>query len=244
MSESDLRQHLLSGTPVLLPEIEAGEPAANHNLRTVAASWLVEQVIRPSRTVDQPVVIHNAVIDGDLPLAYVDFRADLCLINCTLTGRADLSFTKFATSAEFHNCVTGHVRRRRKLDQIRVTGTAYFQGAQFHGSVRFDLARTDGGLDFGGEEYKPVSLSAPKTVFHKEARFIGATVQAYISLISVEFKDLAWFDGMTVNGDAQFEAVQFKPSAARSGRIHLFLWRSYCRPDYIQSRVFWNLCAL
>jgi hypothetical protein len=63
-------------------------------------------------------------------------------------------------------------------------------------------------MDFGGEE---PTRGAPKTSFRGFARFIGASVKAYLSFIAVEFEDIAWFDGMTVDGDARFDDVRFLP---------------------------------
>ena len=242
-TEAELRDMLDRGVPIHFPDAPRG------NRQVIPAALLLEPVTQPARIVEKPIVVQNARIEGDLSFAFVDFHSDLQLLNCTLTGILDLSFSKFAQAAAFNNCVfekdvtfrgcqaagdldwTGacfqtldarHLKVCRdllaagavfrgdaKMDQMAISGTAYFQGSHFHGVARFDLAKSDAGFDFGGEEYDP---TAPRTIFHGQARFIGAAAKAYVSFICVEFRGPAWLDGMTVDGDAQFEGVQFRPN--------------------------------
>ena len=248
-TEPEVRDNLERGLPVLFPDITPNEPPADYQARTIRAAVLLDRVSPFSGIVEKPIVVHNARIEGNLLFAFVDFRCDFRLINCTVSGSMDLSFSKFARAAAFNNCIfegdvtfrgceavgdldwTGahflrldarHLKVCRdllatdvafqgpaKMDQILVSGIAYFQGSHFHGITSFDLAKCDAGFDFGGEEYRG---GAAKTVFYAEARFIGAVVRGYVSFISVEFHDLVWFDGITIDGDAHFEAAKFDPN--------------------------------
>jgi len=253
---SEIRRRLQNGDAVHFPDIQPNESPSDREARSILASLLLEMLDRPHRTVSQAIILQNAVILGDLPLAYAEFRCHFDVADCIFTGAVDCSFTKFATASIFRGCkferdaklrgaeVKGdldwstatftridasHLTVGRDLiaknatfrddaifDQMHVSGTAYFQGAQFQGAASFDLTRAEGGLDFGGIDYPPAS-TVPKTIFVKEARFVGAAVKAYASFIGVEFLDVACFDGMTLDGDARFDGAQFKPARNFSG---------------------------
>lgn len=112
-------------------------------------------------------------------------------------------------------------------------GTAEFDGAEFHGPVTFERLKTNGSVFFsearvnGDGPAPPGASPKPRTaLFHKKARFVGASVKGNAEFDGAKFEDEADFERMEVGGNAYFrprkgskEGVHFKKASFEGANI-------------------------
>jgi uncharacterized protein YjbI with pentapeptide repeats len=215
------------------PAADRKETPAEIDFRTIPAEWLESFAPRPAR----PIVIANAIIEGDLHLDNTCFEYKLSITDSEFRGDVDFSFAVFKHTATFKNTTFS---KRANFRAAHAAGDLDISGAHFKGESMFqDLhveevlraSRSEGAnperdatfanVNFGridvGKE-----VSSCHATFLGETRFNSAHIRSDADFDSAQFNGIVYFDGLQVDGTIAFRR---KATKNENGKVI-----SYDRP--------------
>jgi len=234
--------NIQAGEPVAFPPFSDGETADVSRRRTVEAEWIIALVDPETGFVATPINLRNAIIAGDLPLRYVEFKAGITLANCEFQGAVDFDFATFdksacfdgslfAVSCSYYGAVAKadlELRETRFQDldcsylsvafefaanDIKVGGSANFGLMRVGGDLHLEQATFSGDAVFDAAKIES-ELDLSNTTFAATASFIGTHIKKAAVFAGIEVVGVAYFDNLIVEGDAHFERARFVPAPA------------------------------
>jgi uncharacterized protein YjbI with pentapeptide repeats len=192
--ESFFLEHLTADqeTPVDLALANGQEqPPESRKVRAKFLQALLTEKIKKTDTSPGGVQLKNAVITGELNLAYGKVPMRLDLEKCIFEDEVIFRDTHFQKELRLAGCQFA----KRFICQARIETNAVFDGSVFFQEARFY------GADIGSE------LSATGAIFKGAARFAGISVKknAYF-LENTVFEQLADFNGARIGDDLMIRA--------------------------------------
>lgn len=174
--------------------------------RTVPAEWI--ERLASEGTVEDPVRISCAVIEGDLDLQHTVFKRKLSVTDTMFLGRVNFSFAAFEGGIN--------------LSGSRFVGRADFRAAhalkdfhlpltRFDGEACFEDITAEGIFSAEGAEFRE-KLDFNRADFAKSALFCGALV-ADDELVQTHFQKDADFTDSVFHGPVFFKGARFQGRA-------------------------------
>ncbi len=156
----------------------------------------------------------------------VCFRGKANFWNADIRGAANFEAAEFEGVADFEHAQIGrrayfrailnegkykHVQFHGQANFLDtcIEGTAEFDGAEFHEQAIFERLKSNGNIFFraarvNGNGPDPAGTPPRTALFHKKARFVGASVKGNAEFGGAKFEDEANFERMEVGGNAYF----------------------------------------
>jgi hypothetical protein len=198
--------------------------------REIPAVWITKLVQQPQKVVRQRIEVRNAVIVGNINLAYVEFQDEIHFLACRFKGVVDLSFSHFSRAFVLNEC---KFEQAVKLNGVRADADVEWTKAEFDdvlecqdGTITRNLSSQGAlfqecnfeGATIGGQAIFKDDES-PAAHFRGEATFDLIKIGGGLHLDGAVFDLEARFTGAVIQGYAIFSGAMFRGRAQFDGIV-------------------------
>jgi uncharacterized protein YjbI with pentapeptide repeats len=198
----DVHADLLAGKPVRFPKPDPAETAEQAAARTLPAAWIEGLIAEPDRVCNVPIVVENAIIDGEIVKSFAEFKYSVDFHACDFLGELRLPGAVFRRKCAFSDC---RFHRNLRLLGVSVPFSLDLRGAIVEGDLWLNDTTIGTLLEGSGGEFHVVHVERVKargmhfrtrrvdgrlqpTIFHGDTRFHDCAIEGNVDLDGVQFR--------------------------------------------------------
>jgi uncharacterized protein YjbI with pentapeptide repeats len=204
-SAVETEQCLKNGKPIEFPKQRPDGVSETDwkALRTITAEALRSVFDKETREASVPVRLRNAIIAGELRLAYRHSKFEFCIIDSDIDGFADFSFFTFDGAVDF---LSSRFHGGAKFDSSRFAYDLRVSEAVFDKQAGFQAVEIQGRLFAIGVRFENAHFTNAK--FGKSAVFKSKVLERS-PVVRTEFSGEAKFPDVRFDGTAEFDGAVF-----------------------------------
>jgi uncharacterized protein YjbI with pentapeptide repeats len=204
-SSSETEEWLKGGKPIEFPKDRPGSISVTDwkVIRTITPHALRSLFAKETREATVPVRLKNAIIAGELLLAYRRSKFEFCIMDTDFRGLADFSFFTFDGAADF---LSSRFYQGAKFNSSRFAYDLRLSGAVFRKQAGFQAVEVQGRLFAIGVRLQNAHFANAK--FAKSAVFKSKALEDR-PVVRTKFSGDAKFPDVRFDGTAEFDGAAF-----------------------------------